>query len=300
MFAAHPAVRFMPETGFLRRYVANGVLAKLYRSGGRVAAIKRLESDEPFSRTGMDAGSLLTRALQSGEPLDVAVYRRLVAAYAWADCWGVGDKDPRAIEFLPLLARIFPAAKVIHIVRDPRDVLVSKKTASWSRHHHPWRHIFANRVQMRLGRETGPRHFGSNYHELLYEDLIREPDAVLRGLCARIGLRFDTAMLSFGEAAKRLVAPAELSWKSETLGPLLQENTNKWRDKLPDRERTLTERCCTEARSVGGYFTKDVATDLDLIDRIWVWSGDVAIRFGDPLYRAYRNRHVSRLCRNLV
>jgi len=37
----------------------------------------------------------------------------------------VGDKTPDNVRFLPLLAGLFPAARFIHIVRDPRDCAVS-------------------------------------------------------------------------------------------------------------------------------------------------------------------------------
>ena len=77
----------------------------------------------------------------------------------------VGDKDPRCIEFLPLLARHWPAAHVVHVIRDPRAVLASKKKAAWSRHRSVVTHVFANRVQLRAGRCDGQR--------LLARDIMR-------------------------------------------------------------------------------------------------------------------------------
>jgi hypothetical protein len=38
----------------------------------------------------------------------------------------LGDKTPRYTEFLPRLRQLFPEARFFHIVRDPRDVVVSR------------------------------------------------------------------------------------------------------------------------------------------------------------------------------
>jgi hypothetical protein len=42
----------------------------------------------------------------------------------------IGDKTPNYTHYLPQLHRLFPAAKIIHIVRDPRDVAVSRMAHS--------------------------------------------------------------------------------------------------------------------------------------------------------------------------
>jgi len=102
MFAAHPNVGFLPESAFLRRYVYRGNLHSAYGLGGKKAVIKILEQDEKFARTGLN------------------------------NLW-IGDKDPRLVEFLPLVKTLFPDAHVIQVIRDPRDVLVSKKKAAWSK-----------------------------------------------------------------------------------------------------------------------------------------------------------------------
>jgi len=53
------------------------------------------------------------------------VLKRMSARADEATRW-VGDKTPGYTHHLPQLHRLFPQAKVIHIVRDPRDVAVSR------------------------------------------------------------------------------------------------------------------------------------------------------------------------------
>ncbi len=188
---------------------------------------------------------------------------------------------------------------MINIIRDPRDVLVSKKKAAWSRRGHVWKHIFANRVQLKLGVVSGPKVLGPHYHEVIYEELIADPERVLRELCANIGLPFDSAMLDFGDAAKKLVSKEEVSWKKETFGPLLSDNKEKWREGLSAREIVLTELCCRQAFRIGGYQFDSGSKSLSLRDRLWVLAGAAAIMLMDWPYRLYRNYSVKRACKRL-
>lgn len=299
MFAAHASVAYMPETGFIRRYVAKSKLAGLYAQYGFEAVVKCLTEDDNFSRIGIDPESLTRKALDMDGQLDANIYKCMVLESGGPDVEWVGDKDPRLLEFLPLVSRLFPSCKVVNIIRDPRDVLLSKKKAEWSMKGHPWKHIFANRVQLRLCRRYGALLFGSNYHEIIYEDLISDPEATLSQLCKELGLPFEKAMLDFGEAAKNLVSTQEINWKKETLGPLLKANKQKWRKELAPREWVLTQYCCREAIEAGQYPIESKETRLGLRNKLWVFTGALAVLLMDWPYRWYRNFVVIRACRKL-
>lgn len=245
MLAAHSGLALPPETGFARRYVGRGRLARRHARGGAPAVRELLEADERVGRLGLDLDRVLAR-YRDGAPFSEAdLYETLLTTYA--ETLGrprAGDKDPRLVEFLPLLARHWPAAHVVHVVRDPRDVLASKKKAAWSRRRSAAAHVFATRVQVRAARRDGPRLFGPHYHEVVYEALLADPAVVLRELTRRLGLPYEAGMLDFADAARALVAADEMAWKRETLRPLLTANTGKWRRELSPREAALAERVC--------------------------------------------------------
>lgn len=297
MLAAHPDVAYMPETAFIRRYVATGFLEKLRKTSGKDAVIRTLAGDEAFSRSGLEASEVVDKCGQKNGCLDTQIYWEMVDKKVDHHKSWIGDKDPRLIEFLPLLSHLFPDAKIINVIRDPRDVLLSKKRAEWSSKGHVWKHVFANRVQLRLGRKTGPNQFAEAYQELIYENLIANPQAALSGVCEKLGLSFDEAMLDFGDAAKDLVSEKEVSWKKETFGPLLSENKEKWKSGLKPREIVLSEICCREAFSVGGYRRDNRALNLSLSDKVWVLTGAVAIFVMDWPYRFFRNLQVKLSCK---
>jgi len=287
MLAAHSQVAFPPEMQFVRRYLGRGRLARAHARGGTAAVRVVLEADDRVGRLGLDLDRVLSR--YAGGPFSEAdLYETLLTAYA--EMQGkprAGDKDPRCVEFLPLLARHWPGAHVVHVIRDPRDVLASKKKAAWSRHRSVLTHVFANRVQLRAGRRDGPRLYGPRYHEVVYEELLADPEAVLHDLTGRLGLPYEGRMLEFAEAAEALVSADELAWKRETLGPLLAANAGKWRLELSPWEADLAELTCSEGMptvAVGGGTRREFSRGGRLLTR------GVAslVSFMEWPYRAYR------------
>lgn len=115
-----------------------------------------------------------------------------------------GDKTPSYVLNLPLLSRLLPEGRFVHIVRDGRDVALSlldvdfgpdtieEAALFWKRH-----------VErgLRAGRALGE----SRYREVRYEKLVTDPEATLRELCDFLGVDFDDAMLRYHQRAQRVV-----------------------------------------------------------------------------------------------
>ncbi|MAT71684.1 MAG: hypothetical protein CMJ58_19430 [Planctomycetaceae bacterium] len=243
MLHAHPQIRFLPETGFFRRYVAD----RRPRRWSPERLQETLATDQQFQRAGI-------------EPQDAAregawglyLQMRKSAAGASPPRY-VGDKDPRSIECLPEVKRRFPDAIVIHVMRDPRDVLLSRMKAKWSAGRPWWVHPLIYRSQFRRGRIDGARLFGEQWIELKYETLIAQPRSTLERLCEQLSLAYHPDMLAFSQAAQELVARDELSWKKETLGQLLADNAGKWRRELTSFQALFVEAACKEAFVDVGY-----------------------------------------------
>lgn len=257
MLGAHPDLSLPPETHFFRRYVVKARLRESLELAGAEAFAATLGEDEDFARAGIAPEELLEGApgRSIGERLDlVKLYARLLELWAARDGkTRVGDKDPRNLDFLPELRAAFPRALVLHIVRDPRAVVDSRTRAEWSKDRPWWAHALLAQDQLRRGRRVGAELFGDAYLEVRYESLLAAPEAELTRVCEHIGLEFDAAMLDFGETARRLVKGAEMSWKKETLGPLLTGNAEKWRERLEPRQVAFIEAVCTEAFDTLGY-----------------------------------------------
>jgi len=114
----------------------------------------------------------------------------------------IGEKTPEIVEQLTLVLSVVPDARIVHVIRDGRDVAVS----SW---HHLLRNApagtdlsgidFARYMPLaakswntlvRMGREWG-RANPERYLEIRYEALHADPDRVLDGLFAFLGVTSD-------------------------------------------------------------------------------------------------------------
>ena len=268
MFASHSSVYFLPETGFIRRYLRSGKLAKTFNRSGYSAVINTLEKDEKIGRLNLDLSATLDCALSTGYQLDFSFFDCILKNIEKNSKW-VGDKDPRLIEDLDMLYRLYGDAYVINITRDPRDVLVSRKKSKWAKGN-IWKHMIAIRVQYVAGTEFSSAIKSNRFFTVSYERLIENPAKELTKLCSLIGLEYEDDMLDFGQAAKRLVSKSEIDWKKETLGPLLKNNSGKWREELPIKEAALVELCSRDFFRQPGHSSDGCFARLHLLDQLWV------------------------------
>lgn len=259
MLNAHPEIAFVPETHFLRKYIFTKKIL-----GSRYEAIELLKEDKELKRIGIDL-EILVEGTNSFQDL----YTNLLDQYLELKKKSIiGDKDPRNIDFLNELKSCFPNDKIIHIIRDPRDVVLSRTKAAWSKKWPFWMHVFMYKAQLKRGRDKGKLLYNSNYYEITYEELISNPETVLIKLCDFIEVEFNSKMLSFSNSAKELIDSSEMQWKKETIGPLLSDNKEKWKNELKDKQIGLIQSICYYAFNNFPYEMKTVR--LNLIDRIFV------------------------------
>ena len=129
----------------------------------------------------------------------------IFAAYAAArgkPRWG--DKTPMYMSRLGLLDRLFPAALLVHVVRDGRDAARSflempagLVTESWAHPRDVAGFACQWRTEVRAARDLGRRAGSARYLELRYEELVDDPEGMLRAVSAFAGLEFDPAMLAY-------------------------------------------------------------------------------------------------------
>jgi len=130
---------------------------------------------------------------------------------------------------------LFPDAQVVHIVRDPRDVVASAMTAPWSSmparlHAENWRAFVADNAK--VGAEVGP----TSFLQVRFEDLVTAPDVVLRDIATFLDEPFDAAMLDDLEARRTSVAAAA-TWQHGALAPVDPSRAGTGRGRLPAWQR---------------------------------------------------------------
>jgi Sulfotransferase family len=234
---AHPDIAITRETHWI---------TKVLEGDGGVSPfapvshdlLPRLEAHPKFQRMGVDR-SELEDLLSREEPVSYAeLVTRVFDLYGEAQGKRlVGDKVPDYVRYLPLLHRLWPAAKFVHLIRDGRDVCSSMLTRErFARRFATWDDdpiatgALAWEQLVRLGRESGAELPAGLYHEMRYEALVAEPAGECRTLCDFLGVPFDDAMLRFNVGRTRSDAglDAKKAWRPVTPG------LRSWRSDLPE------------------------------------------------------------------
>lgn len=171
------------------------------------------------------------------------VFEGLCRLHGGAPADGVwGDKSPGYLHHLPLVFSLFPQARVIHIVRDPRDQVQSayrawkkdrvRAAARWSDG------IAAARVALEGS--------GGSSMVVRYEDLVADPASVLSKVCRLLDLAFDPSMLQLARPSENLG-----DTKGETT--VVAANVGKWRQSMDPELQRRVEALCADGLRAHGY-----------------------------------------------
>ena len=283
MIDAHPQLAIANDTHFIPQALKHldpvaleGDLSQLSLTEDLV---DRVRTYRRYPRLGLDDSAIDKAAASS------STYPRFVGELyrIFAQMHGKalgGEKTPDYVKCLPLLHGLFPKVKTVHIIRDGRDVALSAlqwatKTkgpgkldlwddepvavcAMW------WK------LQVGSGLRDARGLPGDAYHELKYEQLVRDPEPILRKVTSFLGLPFSPRMLAFNEGKQR--NDSRLSAKKAWLGPT--PGIRDWRSELNSRSIELFEALAGDLLSALGYerrFTEISADIADLSNRCQAW-----------------------------
>lgn len=234
MLDAHPALAVANDTHFIARAM-QAVLPALANGGaGEIppdrqrALIDWACGYHRFARLKLPDAAVSRAAQAETFPAFVtAIYRELAAMHGKA--LG-GEKTPDYVRSLPLLHWLFPEAKVLHIIRDGRDVALSAME---------WAHSGKGPGRFALWQEqplavcalwwrwqVGSGHVAAAglppgvLLELRYESLVRDARGELGRIADFLGIGQVDAMLGFHEGKTRhgTMLSAKSAWLPPTAG----------------------------------------------------------------------------------
>ncbi|NYZ63564.1 sulfotransferase family protein [Luteimonas deserti] len=148
---------------------------------------------------------------------------------ARASCRFATDKRPDNYRLIGLIKRLFPAARFVHTVREPRDVALS----IYMQHLNPSAFPYAGTLQGIAHEITLHERTMAHWNALYpgdiaafdYDAFVRAPEATLRPLLAWLGLDWAPECLQF-QAAARSVKTASY-WQVRQ--PLHTSASGRWR-----------------------------------------------------------------------
>ena len=237
-----------PAPAFLIGFPRSGttLLDQILSAHSRIVSMEEKEVFAAITADRAQSDAALA-AFAVAPPAEMA---RLRAAY-WAGVRANGiapegrvfvDKLPLNLILAPLIARVFPGAKLIFAVRDPRDVILSC-------------------FQQRFGLNTAMAHFldlerAARYyaaamslfdlcrarlpldiHLVRYEDVVADLDLQAHTLADCLGVAFEPAMLAFHQAAAR----RDINTPSarQVIEPLYAHSVGRWRAYAEDLAPSL-------------------------------------------------------------
>ncbi len=239
---AHPDLVVPDETDFI--VPAAHVFGLVDDPGaGRALIADLIVATDRFAAT---LGRWLTpesvRAAVAGAPyrfdaLVASVYEALATE---AGAGLAGDKSPNDLvqsEILASAGFFTGAVRTVHLVRDPRDVMVSMARLGWLNgldvnYASQWRTANLN-LHRRLA-ETGDA-----YHLVRYEDVVADPVPVFEGLCAFLGVAYDPQMLSEEARFSQFPEHRGMTQHASTYRPIGADSVGRY-ESVFDRQ-TLAE-----------------------------------------------------------
>jgi tetratricopeptide (TPR) repeat protein len=142
------------------------------------------------------------------------------------------EKQPFNIFYLPLIAALFPSAKIVFMVRDPRDVILSCFR----------RHLEINSTTFELLTLTGASRYYDRVMRLVevcrarlaldvfecrYEDLVSEFEVTTRSICRFVDMQWSDSMRAFDRVAQSRVIRSASS--SQVRRGLYADGVGQWR-----------------------------------------------------------------------
>lgn len=164
-------------------------------------------------------------------------WQRVAAAGVDAAGKSFVDMDPFKAPSLPLIARLFPQAKIVLVRRDPRDVVWScfRQTFAYSpvaleltTLERTTRYYDAVMTLTAACRDA----FALDVHEVRYEMLVRDFDATTQALCGFLDLPWSEGLRDFSSRAR--ATPVKTA-SAEQVRRSLYDGSGQWRryaDKL--------------------------------------------------------------------
>ena len=237
MLAAHSAFECGPETHFLSRWARLGrrererILDAADWPARATAYVTSLAlGKQPvYPMYGVTREEV--RAWLAARPPSLATMLEALTAQrahrAGAPRWV--EKTPRHLEVPELITATWPDARIVRIVRDPRDAAVSLTKVPFGTPS-----LLTNLSLLARMNEAAADFYRESDQALTvrYEDLVSAPEPELERICDFVAVDFEPAMVSGRAGVAGVAAPHEW-WKGDATGPLDRSRSGRWQQEMP-------------------------------------------------------------------
>jgi hypothetical protein len=205
MLDAHPDLAIPPETHFVP-----DLIDAIEAGASPEQAVETMTAVRQWGDLRTDPADVLARWRQLDEFAPGPALRALYEIYAERQGKPrYGEKTPAYVRSMVKIEGALPEARFIHVIRDGRDVALSRwKRTLGDKDPAPAGQV-AETWQRRIRRAQRHGRKVAHYLELRYEDLVSDTEPNLRRIAGFLELPWDPVMLSYHEhAAERMAEMA--------------------------------------------------------------------------------------------
>lgn len=275
MLDAHPELAIPPETHFATKVINAFNLMReddVSREEMRARGAAIIVGHPRWGDFGLDAHEFQRRVDTTSGVTARPILRTFYEYYAEANekpRWG--DKSPPYTWKTPKLQDALPEARFINLIRDGRDVALSLGEVSWgpgdvNESAHKWVN------ELTLARRRARRLRKGTYLEVRYEDLVTDPEPILREVAEFVRLPWSDAMMNYHEGAQKRMAQVVRELKPQGGGlitaeervrqhelvskPPSSQRAGRWRADMPEDDRRAFETIAGDLLRELGYETE--------------------------------------------
>lgn len=252
ILGSHPTMCIPRETGFFS--LISSPFAQNLNIGKRDDFIKFINwyvSQRRFEYQEIDKVDFLNRLMEQTDFSFRSVLDQLMKIEMERSKkvrWG--EKTPGHEFYIKLIFQLYPNAKVIYLIRDPRAVSASLKNVPWGgkfigSHIKIWKESVVEAENWR----NEPR-----VKIIRYEDLVSDVEFVMRHICSFIELPFTTQMIVKRDAYQSHEGTDWTSqYENSVAKKITTENLDKWKHELSFDEIQLIEHFTKKEFDRWGY-----------------------------------------------
>lgn len=180
------------ETQFFRYvYSRRKAFGDLNRADNRRRLVTEYLGSLRIRRPGIDVAGLESRLLgaaNSYRSFLASILEDLAKSQGKPRC---GEKTPQHAIFAETLCEWFPGAAIIHLVRDPREVVASLQRVPWASNS-----VVTNaRIWVRYNLAARQSRHRPEYLMVCYQDLVVRPEQELLRICTHLNEQYSPSML---------------------------------------------------------------------------------------------------------
>ncbi len=159
------------------------------------------------------------------------------------------EKTPNHLLCIGFIRKLFPSAPIIHIVRDGRDVANSLVQVDFGSERYI-ENLWRWRQSVSQGRQALTH--DPMAVAVRYEDLVRQPEAVIRALCSFLGIRYTNNLLVPDGSEHSLIEQGKAHMK-QAAGKISSNKLEVWRKTLSPMDLRYAEAIARDELKAWGY-----------------------------------------------